>query len=241
MPTLMRGAHPAPRHRLAAATPHTLTKTAPPQFLRHPIKLSMWGNDVNGDCVTAEEAFAKACNPTEILISDTEAVTWATANGFLNGAYLTDVMTAMRAGGFAFNANTLGDGPYTSVDWTNPAILQNAIFAGPVKIGIAADQLEAVCQAMPILQSNWLARGFTPDNNLDHCVALAGYGPQEWLAATITKAYNVPVPDNITPGAPGYALFTWGTIGIIDAPSLLAITGEAWLRSPTSVIQPARR
>jgi hypothetical protein len=31
-------------------------------------------------------------------------------------------------------------------------------------------------------------------------------------------------------------LFTWNSIGIIDVPSMLAITQEAWLRNPTTVI-----
>ena len=43
-----------------------------------PAKISMWGNDVHGDCVTAEEAFAKACNNPEIFISDAEVIAWAT-------------------------------------------------------------------------------------------------------------------------------------------------------------------
>ena len=36
---------------------------------------------------------------------------------------------------------------------------------------------------------------------------------------------------------PAYALFTWDSIGIIDVPSMLAITGEAWLRNPTTVVK----
>lgn len=36
------------------------------------------------------------------------------------------------------------DGPHFSVDWTNAATLQDAIYKGPVKIGVSADQLETV-------------------------------------------------------------------------------------------------
>jgi hypothetical protein len=35
---------------------------------------------------------------------------------------------------------------------------------------------------------------------------------------------------------PGYAMFTWGSIGIIDVPSMVAITHEAWLRTPTTIV-----
>jgi hypothetical protein len=31
-------------------------------------------------------------------------------------------------------------------------------------------------------------------------------------------------------------MFTWDSIGVIDQPSMLAITHEAWLRQPTTVI-----
>src|ERR1700677_4604337 len=58
---LMRGAYPTPKHKVAAAIPHSVTGATPPQFIRIPKVLSMWGNDVFGDCVTAEECFAKAC------------------------------------------------------------------------------------------------------------------------------------------------------------------------------------
>jgi hypothetical protein len=44
------------------------------------------------------------------------------------------------------------------------------------------------------------------------------------------------VPNGVNGTQPGYALFTWGGIGIIDFPSLLAITHEAWLRTPTTII-----
>ncbi|HXM01791.1 MAG TPA: hypothetical protein VN939_04260 [Chthoniobacterales bacterium] len=46
------------------------------------------------------------------------------------------------------------------------------------------------------------------------------------------------VPANVDGTKPGYALFTWDSIGIIDVPSLLAITQEAWLRTPTTTILP---
>lgn len=255
MPNLCRGARPSPRHELAAATPHAIVVTAPPECIYIPHQLSMYGNDVNGCCVTSEEAFAKACyaagtntelRPTytspypnvtdlapEIIITDAEVIAWATAGGFLNGAYLTDVLTAMQSGGFVQGGSIYTDGLRTSVDWTNAAILKNAIYNGPVKIGVAADQLQNVVTAMPTLGNGWFATGFQPDSNLDHCVSLCGYGAISWLA----KQLSVDVPSGIDGVKPGYALFTWSTIGIIDVPSLLAICGEAWLRNPTTVVK----
>ena len=48
----------------------------------------------------------------------------------------------MQDGGFPDGPLTYDDGPYYSVDWTNAGTLQSAISQGPVKLGIAADQLE---------------------------------------------------------------------------------------------------
>ena len=49
------------------------------------------------------------------------------------------------------------------------------------------------------------------------------------------------VPSGVNGAKPGYALFSWGSIGIIDVPSMVAITHEAWLRTPTTVIVPAKK
>ena len=186
----------------------------------------MWLNDVDGDCVTAEEAFAKACNTPEIFITDDTVRAWATKNGILNGADLAAVLDLMQNAGFPQDGNLYNDGPFSSVDWTNAEVFQNAIAQGPVKIGVAADQLE---NAVPDPPTNgWIATGFTQDGNEDHCVSVCGFGTTSWLASQLG------VSSDST--APAYAMFTWDSIGIIDVPSLLAITAEAWLRVPVTVI-----
>jgi hypothetical protein len=226
-----RGAKPSPRHRLASAMPVRIVGPTPTQFLWIPKQLSMWLNDVDGDCVTAEEAFAKACSNPEIFITDDTVLAWATANNVLNGADLVTVLDLMQSAGFPQDGNLYNDGPFNSVDWTNSAALQNAIAQGPVKIGVAADQLEdAVGESNPP-PNGWLATGFSPDSNEDHCVALCGYGTIAWLAQQL----GVSVPDGVDGTQPGYALFTWSSVGIIDVPSMLAITGEAWLRQPVTI------
>src|SRR3954447_21593205 len=133
--TLKRGALPSPRHALAAATPYPAEVAAPANFLVKPAKISMWGNDVHGDCVTAEEAFAKACNNPEIFISDAEVIAWATRHGVLEGAYIAQVMTWMQNDGFADGSFIYDDGPHFSVNWADAGTLQSAISRGPVKIG----------------------------------------------------------------------------------------------------------
>ena len=65
--SVKRGALPSPRSVLAAAVPHTALIGAPPNFIMKPARISMWGNADHKDCVTAEEAFAKACHNPENL------------------------------------------------------------------------------------------------------------------------------------------------------------------------------
>src|SRR3974390_903708 len=95
-----RGAIPTPRSVLAAAIPHVALIGAPPNFIMVPQRISMWNNDVHGDCVTAEEAFAKACNTPEIFIPEQDAINWASAHGVLNGAQLPQVLQFMQNDGF---------------------------------------------------------------------------------------------------------------------------------------------
>jgi len=227
--TRKRGALPTPRNVLAAATPFAPKIAAPLNFITIPPQLSMWGNDVHGDCVTAEEAFAKACNHPEVFIAEADVIAWAQAHGVLEGAYLTNVMQMMQSDGFTEPGYDYDDGPYSAVDWTNAAALQGAIAIGPVKLGVAADQLETAYWTTDG-RSGWFATGFHADSNEDHCVSLCGYGTIAWLAGQL----KVAVPNGIDGTKPGYALFTWDSIGIIDVPSMVAMTHEAWLRQPTT-------
>lgn len=229
---LMRGAKPTPRHKLAAASPHTLVGTTPPHILWLPNHLSMWGNDMFGDCVTAEEAFAKSCSG--LWIGYHKAVKWARRHWQLNGAGIWEVLTLMQTDGFYDGDKQFNDGPFKSVDWGNADLLKNAIAQGPVKLGVQADELINV-PGIGFNGNGWIANGFKGGNPEDHCVSLCGYGPFGWLMAQLKKGAVV------APAAasqPMYALFTWSTIGIIDVDSLMAITGEAWLRTPTTVPQP---
>lgn len=225
-----RGAIASPKAVVNAAPRHVATLGAPPNVITVPGQISMWGNDVYGDCVTAEEAFAKSCNHPEIFVTDSEVETWATNHGVLNGAVISDVLQWMQTGGFSMGSNLYDDGPCSTVDWNNAANLQSAIANGPVKIGVAADQLENAWRSTSG-RTGWFATGFQSDSNEDHCVSLCGYGTINWLAAQL----NVPVPAGVDGTKNGYALFTWNTIGIIDVPSMQAITHEAWLRQPTTV------
>ena len=210
--------------------PHIITGPTPPNVIYKPAHLSFWLNDQYGDCVTAEEAFAKACYHPEIFITDAEVKKWATKHKVLNGTDLTTVLDFMLADGFRQSGHTYDDGPHTSVDWTNAGLLQNAISHGPVKIGVAANQLDKVVPNPPV--NGWFATHFKTDRNEDHCVSLCGYGSFTWLAAQL----GVNVPKGVSGTTPGYALFTWDSIGIIDHPSMVAITHEAWLRNPVTVI-----
>ena len=235
VPNFKTGAFPSARHKAFAAYPYPAKAGIPSTFLALPGKLSWWGNDVYGDCVTAEEAFALAAQEAygfgqeELFASDSEVETWARKHGFLEGANITDVMDVARNGGLVVDNTAYNDGSYHSVDWENDAVLSSAIFSGPVKIGVASSQLVHVPDMG--LKNGWFAIGFRKDKNVDHCVSLCGYG----TAAELAEKLGVGIPSNVVSSTRCYALFTWSTVGIIDRESLVAICGEAWIRTPTIV------
>ena len=238
---LPRGAIPSPRYELAAATPHVPDPTiaVPPSFLMWPVQMSSWNNYVYGDCVTAEEAFAKATAAPQTFIPLNTVVDWATAHGVLNGATLTGVLTTMQTQGFPFNNKTYDDGPHNSVNWTNAAILASAIYShGPVKIGVGAEDFQSNAHGhVTPGTSGWTMYAYPKNLAEDHCTSLCGYGTLEELVA-LFKQHDVTV--NPTKGMPTglcYAMFTWNSIGIIDQQSMLNMTYEAWIRNPVTIIK----
>jgi hypothetical protein len=218
--------------------------SVPSSFLMWPVKLSSWNNYSYGDCVSAEEAFAKAAAAPKTFIPEATVVSWATAHGYLNGAYLTDVMTTMRTDGFPLNKKKYDDGRYNSVNWTNGAILRSAIYShGPVKIGVAADYFQSPAPGQHGTvspgTSGWAIYNYPPTSSQqeDHCVSLCGFGTLAQLVS-LFKKYKVTVhaPKGMPRGL-CYAMFTWNSIGIIDQQSMLHMTHEAWIRNPVTIIK----
>jgi hypothetical protein len=238
MAEFLRGAKPTPRHKLQASTPfHPLIHgiVAPPtEFAVVPPQLSMWGNDQYGDCVTAEEAYAKAAYSVmigipETLISTEEVVRWATKYGFRDGADLTEVMDEMKIDGLAAGGVNYKDGPYLGVDYSNESTLQAAISQGPVKIGIDANALPSGAGN----NQGWHTLSTGHYGNEDHCVTLTGYGSATFLYGKL----GVSLPSDLPGTTPGYLLFTWSTIGFVTHGWIMGTCGEAWLRNPTTTGQ----
>ena len=240
---LPRGAIPSPRYELAAAMPHVLDPkiSVPPSFLMWPVQMSSWNNYIYGDCVTAEEAFAKATAAPQTFIPEATAVAWATAHGYLNGAMLSAVLTTMQTAGFPYNKKTYDDGPHLSVNWTNAAILQSAIYShGPVKIGVAAEDFQTNTHGKVTPgTSGWTMYAYpkTTAPQEDHCTSLCGYGTLAQLVSLFGQHKITVHPVAGMPTGLCYAMFTWNSIGIIDAQSMLNMTHEAWIRSPVTIIK----
>jgi hypothetical protein len=236
---LPRGALPSPRYELAGALPHVPDAkiVVPPSFLMWPDQMSSWNNYVYGDCVSAEEAFAKAAATPQTFVPEATVVAWAEAHGYLNGASLTAVMTTMQANGFELNGKTYDDGPYKSVNWNNAAILHSAIFShGPVKIGVGAEdfQTNADGKVTPGT-SGWTMYNYPKNQAEDHCVSLCGYGTLAELVGLFQQhKVTVQAPKGMPTGI-CYATFTWNSIGIIDQQSMLNMTYEAWIRNPVTI------
>jgi hypothetical protein len=226
MASFLRGAAPTPKHRLLAAAPFRPV-AAPPQAAFVPAKLDYWGNNQYGDCVTAEEAFAKACHSPEIFIDAQTVIAWARKHNALNGAMLPDIMNAMQRDGFVLGGQQYNDGPYAGVNFGDEATLQAALAQGPVKVGMDANALPSGAGN----QSGWYATGKGHHPNTDHCVSLCGYGPAGFLFDQL----KCPVPSALSASTPGYLLYTWATIGFVDHDWIMGTLTEAWLRNPATL------
>ncbi len=236
MPTFMRGAKPSPNHILAAASPYRVLAAPVPQFGVAPSKLDPWGNAQYGDCVSAEEAAAKAwwsvyCGLDETFATGAEVVAFARKWGWLNGAYLTEVMDKMISAGKSIGGKAYTDGHYNSVDYSNELVLQASLdptdgTGGPTKIAIDADALPPGAGN----QMGWVATSGKQFSNTDHCVSVFGYGRADYLYDLL----KVTRPSALSSSTPGYLLYTWATIGFVSHDWLMGTCTEAWVRNPTT-------
>jgi len=232
MPRGKTGAIPTERGKYNALARFVGRRAAPFQIAYVPARLSMWGNNQYGDCVTAEEAFKCAAETPEVFLDDSTVISWARSHGVLNGATLTDVLDMMRRDGFKVGPQAYDDGPYGTVDYTNPSLLKTAIATGPVKIAIDSSALPGGAGD----QNGWVGIGGQPNQyrNIDHCVSLCGYG----RAGDLFHLLNAQLPSNLPAELEGYLLFTWSTIGFVDLAWLLSCCAEAYVRNPNTVFDP---
>jgi hypothetical protein len=225
------GEFPTPNQELAAAQPYRMGDTAPESFIAWPVRTDFWGNA--GNSSWAEEAFAKACAEPKVFIPTDVLLLTSRECGSSNFAAF------MQTHGFQMGGKAYLDGPFNSVDWTNSAVLNGAIAsAGPVKIGVASANLAYGPQGeITHGTSGWAIYGLPTGQPENHWASLCGYGP---LAPLVDFFERHGIHVNLPAGMPEglcYAMFTWGSIGIIDQQSLMNITGEAWVRDPTTMVK----
>jgi hypothetical protein len=224
---------PTPNQELASAQPYHARLTAPESFIAWPTKIDFWGNEKAGSSSWAEEAFAKACAEPKVFVPTDVVMLTARECGSSNFAAF------LQSHGFHMDRKAHLDGPFHSIDWTNAAALNDAIAnAGPVKIGVASANLASGAQGQVTPgTSGWAIYGLPPDQSENHWASLCGYGPLAALVDLFERnGVSVHLPAGM-PTGPCYAMFTWGSIGIIDRQSLMNITGEAWVRNPTTIVK----
>lgn len=222
---------PTPNDELAAAQPYRAGAAAPESFLDWPIEIGFWGNDTVSNSSWAEEAFAKACAQPKVFVPTEVVLLTKRECGSSNFARF------METHGFQMDGTAYLDGPFHSVNWMDAAALQGAIAdVGPVKIGVASANLVSGPRGQVTPgTSGWAIYGLPTGQPENHCASLCGYGQLAALVGLFERyGINVDVPSGMPPGL-CYAMFTWGSIGIVDRQSLMNITGEAWVRNPTTI------
>jgi len=227
------GKCPTPNHELAAARPYKAHRTAPESFLAWPIEIDFWGNEKVDNSTWAEEAFAKACAEPRVFIPTSVVLLASQECGSSNFAAF------MQTHGFQMDGTAYLDGPFNSVDWTNTVALNSAISnGGPVKIGIASANPPSGTQSrITSGKSGWGIYGLPTGQEQNYCAGLCGYGPLATLVDLVERrGVNVNVPSGMPSGL-CYAMFMWDSVGIIDRQSLVNITGEAWVRIPTTIVR----
>src|SRR5215471_6474838 len=100
----LRGALPSPANEILALPVFRAALSIPTSYAVVPKRLSYWGNQTYGCCVTTEEAYAKACYSimralVQTFITENTVIDWARQRGYLWGATLTSVMRDMRQDG----------------------------------------------------------------------------------------------------------------------------------------------
>ena len=232
------GEFPTPNQELAAARPYRAAGAAPESFIAWPIGIERWNasparTDKVSNSSWIEEAFAKACAEPKVFIPTDVVLFTSRKCGSSNFAAF------MQTHGFQIDQKAYLDGPFNSVDWTNAAALNGAIAnVGPVKVGVASANLASAPQGQVTPgTSGWAIYGLPNGQPENHCASLCGYGPLATLVDLFKRhQVNVNLPSGMPTGL-CYAMFTWGSIGIVDRQSLMNITGEAWVRNPTTIVK----
>lgn len=226
------GEFPTPNQELATAQPYRAS-VAPESFIVWPTRIGFWGNEKASKSSWAEEAFAKACTEPRVFIPVDVVLSAARECGSSNFA------AYMQTHGFQMDRKAYLDGQFHSLDWTNEAALHGAIAnVGPVKIGVASANLASGPQGqLTPGTSGWAIYGLPAGQPENHCASLCGYGLLASLVGLFERhEVKVTVPSGMPVGL-CYAMFTWGSIGIVDRQSLMNITGEAWVRNPTTIVR----
>jgi len=227
------GEFPTPNHELAAARRYRASGGAPESFINWPTRIGPWADESASNSSWAEEAFAKASAGPKVLIPHNVVLSTSRECGSSNFAAF------MQTHGFQMEGKAYLDGPFNLVNWTDSEALNGAIAkVGPVKIGVASANLGSNPQGhVTPGTSGWAIHGLPTGQPENHWAGLCGYGPLTALIDLFERhGVNVKLPSSMPTGL-CYAMFIWDSIGIIDRQSLMNITGEAWIRNPTTIVK----
>ncbi|MEM6479591.1 MAG: hypothetical protein AAF647_11170, partial [Pseudomonadota bacterium] len=215
---LPTGAEPTPDHIAEQIEPFDPTQfSVPPACAFHwPDGIESWKNFAFGDCVTAEEAFAKAADinvGNRFVLTNETVVGRAYLSDALNSKWLTDTLGELQKNGFRSGGYEYRNGTFTYIqrqgDTLDIPTLQTAIAnKGPVKIAMSAGTFGEGTGSVTYGENGWLIFGGPSGKPYNHCVSICGYGSYDYLKAQF-QAQGVTLADNASkPAGMYYALFT---------------------------------
>ena len=232
-PFVPTGVFPSPNEDLADAERYRAGGSVPESFIAWPTRIGFWGDENGSNSIWAEEAFAKACVepktfiPTEVVLSASREC------GSSNFARF------MQTRGFQMDRKAYLDGPFRLIDWMNAADLNEAIAnIGPVKIGVASGGLSSIPHGgVTPGTSGWAVYGLPQSQPGDQCASLFGYGPWPHWSLCSSSAGSMRSCRQACLTASPMPCSSGARLASSTRQSLMNITGEAWVRSPTTIVK----
>ena len=230
---------------LATLAQHATQPVAEQTWTPLPQSISAWLNDREGDCDTAEE-MANIDEQWAYDMPDDDLQAFLNEYGLANGATSPEVLALMQSIGITSNGYHYTDGTAQLVNPANWAQLCSAIYTlaagntkpAAVKLDVDGDQLQA---AVDLNLPFSIISGLRKTGQVNHDTHVCRAGTAAALLEGLNEDYGTAelLPPWLTPTTPCCVHFTWGQYQLIDFTSVANFAAQGYVRTPSSIREPA--